>query len=94
MINTETIRVMAIWDNEARVWVATSEDAPGLITESETSEKLIQKLKILIPELLEANDMLNKFGGVEIPFHPKYAAAYSQTMHPGEMKNRENRIDQ
>ncbi len=65
----KTIRVKAIWDNEAGVWVATSDDVPGLITESETSEKLIEKLKILIPELLEINGMNNLFQQTEIPFH-------------------------
>jgi predicted RNase H-like HicB family nuclease len=43
------------WDEEASVWVATSDDVPGLVTEEATMEGLIQKLKALIPELLEAN---------------------------------------
>ena len=47
--------VHAAWDEEARVWVASSEDVPGLATEAETAEALIDKLKILIPELLELN---------------------------------------
>lgn len=47
--------VHAVWDEEARVWVASSEDVPGLATESETAEALVQKLKTLIPELLSLN---------------------------------------
>ena len=47
--------VHAIWDDEARVWVASSDDVPGLATEAETTEALIAKLKTLIPELLELN---------------------------------------
>ena len=47
--------IRADWDEEARVWVATSSDVPGLATEEESIEKLIQKLKIMIPELLAAN---------------------------------------
>ena len=43
------------WDDEAEVWVATSDDVPGLVAESETIEALVLKLKILVPELLEAN---------------------------------------
>ncbi len=43
------------WDAEARVWVATSDDVPGLATEADTMEQLISKLQILIPELLELN---------------------------------------
>lgn len=47
--------VHAAWDEEARVWVASSEDVPGLATESETTEALVEKLKALIPELLAIN---------------------------------------
>ena len=47
--------VIADWDAEAGVWVATSEDVPGLATESETLEALSDKLQDLVPELLQAN---------------------------------------
>jgi len=49
------ILVNAEWDDEARVWVATSDDVPGLATEAETVEALEAKLKVMIPELLELN---------------------------------------
>lgn len=49
------IEVFALWDSEARVWVAESEDAPGLVAEAPTPEELEEKLKSLIPELLEWN---------------------------------------
>lgn len=47
--------VRAEWDQEAEVWVATSDDVPGLATEAETLELLSAKLNRMIPELLEAN---------------------------------------
>jgi predicted RNase H-like HicB family nuclease len=47
--------VRAEWDEEAGVWVATSDDVPGLATEEVTMEGLVEKLKIMIPELLQAN---------------------------------------
>lgn len=47
--------VLADWDAEAGVWVATSEDVPGLVTESATLEALADKLQHLVPELLCAN---------------------------------------
>ncbi len=47
--------VRAEWDEEASVWVATSDDVPGLVTEEATMEGLIEKLRVIIPELLEAN---------------------------------------
>jgi hypothetical protein len=50
------IEVRAEWDPEARVWVATSEDVPGLITEAHDADVLSQKLSLLIPELLVENN--------------------------------------
>jgi predicted RNase H-like HicB family nuclease len=54
-ITMKSLFVRAEWDEEARVWVATSDDVPGLATEAETTEALMDKLKVMIPELMEAN---------------------------------------
>ena len=43
------------WDEEAKVWIGSSDDVPGLATEADTTEALVQKLKTLIAELLELN---------------------------------------
>ncbi len=53
-----TYVVRATWDDEAKVWVAVSDDVPGLVAEASHVEALIEKLRVLIPELLEANDAL------------------------------------
>jgi predicted RNase H-like HicB family nuclease len=50
--------VVAEWDEEAAVWVASSDDVPGLATGADTIEALIEKLKVVIPELLEENGLL------------------------------------
>ena len=47
--------VRAEWDADAAVWVASSDDVPGLVTEAETREALEAKLRTMIPELLAAN---------------------------------------
>lgn len=52
------LRVTALWDEEASVWVATSTDLPGLVTEADGLDPLRAKLDILIPELLEASGAL------------------------------------
>jgi predicted RNase H-like HicB family nuclease len=52
------LTVRATWDAEASVWVAESDDVPGLITEAADLEGLIGKLRVMIPELLEANGAL------------------------------------
>lgn len=48
-----TIVVRASWDSEAQVWVATSDDLPGLVTEAPSHPALVAKIKVMIPELLE-----------------------------------------
>jgi len=57
--------IRAEWDEEAMVWVATSDDVPGLATEAVTMEELIEKLKVMIPELLVANNTVIED---EVPF--------------------------
>jgi predicted RNase H-like HicB family nuclease len=57
--------IRAEWDDEAMVWVATSDDVPGLATEAVTMEDLIKKLKVMIPELLMANNTVVED---EVPF--------------------------
>jgi len=52
----QLVRVDAFWDSEGEVWVATSEDLPGLVTEASSNEALLEKLKVMIPELLELNN--------------------------------------
>ncbi|MCV3212535.1 DUF1902 domain-containing protein [Plectonema radiosum NIES-515] len=51
-------KVEAFWDSEALVWVATSEDVSGLVTEAETIEALTQKLRVMIPELVVLNKIV------------------------------------
>lgn len=52
---TKVLFVRAEWDDEAGVWVATSDDVPGLATEADTLEALSAKLDAMVPELLDAN---------------------------------------
>lgn len=57
--------IRAEWDEVASVWVATSDDVPGLATEADTLEQLSTKLETMVPELLDANGSLE---GPEVPF--------------------------
>jgi predicted RNase H-like HicB family nuclease len=65
VMQTKPYFIRAEWDDEARVWVATSDDVPGLATEAETMEGLIEKLKTMVPDLLEANGQIIDY---EVPF--------------------------
>lgn len=50
--------IKAEWDGEAGVWVASSDDVPGFATGADTFEDLIEKLRVVVPELLEENGLL------------------------------------
>jgi hypothetical protein len=56
----KTVKIHALWDDEACVWVAESEDVPGLATGAGSLEQLAEKLQIVVPELLEANNLPHK----------------------------------
>ncbi len=43
------------WDNEAGVWIATSDDIPGLVLESGSFDALLERTRFAVPELLELN---------------------------------------
>lgn len=62
----QPLKINAEWDPDACVWVATSNDIDGLAIEAGSIDALIERLKIVIPELMEANHM--ELIGDELPF--------------------------
>lgn len=50
--------VKLTWDPEAGVWIAASEDIPGLVLESDSLDALLERVRCAALELL----MLNKAG--------------------------------
>ncbi|HZY24016.1 MAG: DUF1902 domain-containing protein [Microvirga sp.] len=47
------ITINARWDGEANVWLATSDDVPGLVIEAETWPRMIQETRAILPDLLD-----------------------------------------
>lgn len=47
--------IKANWDAEASVWYVEDSDVPGLVAEGESVEELLEKIKILLPELIHMN---------------------------------------
>lgn len=45
------------WDDEADVWIATSDDIPGLVLESGSFDALLERTRFAIPELLALNTL-------------------------------------
>ena len=58
MHHDHRFEVRAFWDDEAKVWVATSDDVPGLATEAGSMDDLLRKLRVMVPELLELNGVI------------------------------------
>ena len=54
------INVTADWDTEVQVWIASSEDVPGLVAEAESLPTLVTKLQEIVPELYSLNRHLVK----------------------------------
>jgi len=62
------IDIVAEWDPEASVWVATSADIDGFVMEDATLERLISRIPGVLEDLIELNgvDLPNDL--VEVPF--------------------------
>jgi len=58
--------VTADWDPEAGVWVATTRDLRGLVTEAETIEGLGAKLPGMVLDLLEEAGTTDMPASIEI----------------------------
>jgi len=67
-VSEDQYMVRCEWDPDAPLWVATSDDVPGLATGADTLDELIEKLKAVIPELLDANGLLQPDQQGDIPF--------------------------
>ena len=50
---SRSITIDARWDAEASVWIATSNDVPGLVVEADTWPTMIQEVRLVLPDLLE-----------------------------------------
>jgi hypothetical protein len=54
------IEINARWDGEAGVWIATSEDVPGLVVEAESWPSMIEEVRLVLPDLLEVSGQKEK----------------------------------
>ncbi|MCL2827600.1 MAG: DUF1902 domain-containing protein [Oscillospiraceae bacterium] len=61
--------VNLVWDNEAHVWIATSENVPGLVLEHGSCDALIERVRVAIPELIELNAL--DTGDISVEYHTK-----------------------
>ncbi|MDR1013612.1 MAG: DUF1902 domain-containing protein [Coriobacteriales bacterium] len=48
-------QVNFLWDEEAAVWIAASDEIPGLVLESGSLDALMERVRYTAPELLALN---------------------------------------
>jgi predicted RNase H-like HicB family nuclease len=72
------IVVHADWDPEAAVWVATTADLRGLVTEADSIEALRAKLPGMVLDLLEES------GDADLPASIEIVARASDRLHAAE----------
>ena len=48
-------KVNFTWDDEANLWIAQSDDIPGLVIEGGSLDALIERVRFVAPELIELN---------------------------------------
>ena len=48
-------KINILWDDEACVWVATSDDIPGLVLEGGSFDALLERVRFAAPEILKLN---------------------------------------
>jgi len=62
-------RINFAWDDEACVWIATSNDVPGLVLEHGSLDALMERVKIAVPELLEMNEVLPQISDIALLYN-------------------------
>ena len=48
----QNCKIIFTWDNEANVWIATSDDVAGLVLEDESFDALLKETQLAVPTLL------------------------------------------
>jgi len=51
-------KITFTWDDEACVWIATSDDVYGLILEDSSLDALVERVRKAVPELLDIEGIL------------------------------------
>lgn len=50
------LTIKMTWDADACVWIAESDDVPGLVLESGSFDALLERVRFAVPELLALNN--------------------------------------
>ena len=58
--------VKLVWDSESDRWYTETDDIPGLVLEAESFDRLVDRVRLAAPEMLELN--CNYIGPVYVSF--------------------------
>jgi hypothetical protein len=47
--------IKMIWDNDVKRWAAIGSEGMGLVLESDSFDKLVERVKLAAPEMIELN---------------------------------------
>jgi len=67
-------KINLIWDYESDRWHTETDDVPGMILESGSFDALVEKVKLIAPDMLESN--CNYTG----PIHFDFTAHRNETI--------------
>jgi hypothetical protein len=71
-----TYRIGFFWDDEANVWIATSDDIKGLVLEDESFDTLVSEVHLAVPSLLGFGNIQNNDITLNFIAHRQERLAY------------------
>ena len=60
--------VVVTWDEEAGCWYTDETNVPGLATGADTFDDMLKKLRVMVPEMLEANGIIGDDDAPAVPY--------------------------
>jgi hypothetical protein len=57
---SRNINIQARWDGESSVWIAISNDVPGLVVEADSWPAMIHEVRSVLPDLMDLSEQAQK----------------------------------
>jgi len=71
-------KVKLLWDNESNSWYTETDDIPGMTLDSNSFDALLEKVRLIAPDMLEAN--CNYLGPITFTFISEHTETIRDTM--------------
>ena len=70
--------VKLLWDNESNSWYTETDDIPGMTLGSNSFDALLEKVRLIAPDMLEAN--CNYLGPITFTFVAEHTETIREAM--------------